>query len=336
MASTLFKAWASRLRIPFLVGAKGGPITQAFASVIGDSTIDWMTQALVEHLPEYASSYQSVTLTASERQLDTYAGEPQAQLATRLTFATQLWRFAGTPLGVLLGLHFAGFDGAVIVTQNGIAYQLTLPLPAMVSGQVWDPTPNLSQSATSQLLVPLTSSLTPSRSIPTGTNWFAFDSNTDMCSRFAVIFPSANSLSFMFSQVALANFSSADSASILWDQSISASSYTTIVGPPVVTDGSGPVVIVADGTTKTTTGVTIRASAAFNGYAYVSAYPALSATDTARLKTSIARWKPAKATCVGVYVIQTGDTWDWPTGTTWDGDSNAWDVSSSLQLLGAF
>src|ERR1700737_300384 len=115
---------------------------QAFASVIGDLTIDWMTQANLEHLPEYASA-PSVALTASERLMDTTPSEAAAALASRSTFATQLWQFAGRPIGLHLALHYIGFDGAVIVTQNGAAYTLTLPLPAFVSGQPWDPTPNL-------------------------------------------------------------------------------------------------------------------------------------------------------------------------------------------------
>jgi hypothetical protein len=54
-----------------------------------------------------------------------------------------LSKFYGRPLGILLGLHYAGFDNAVLVQQNGRAYQLTLPLPTLIVGQPWDPTPNL-------------------------------------------------------------------------------------------------------------------------------------------------------------------------------------------------
>ena len=75
------------------------------------------------------------------------------------SYAVQIAKFDGSPLGVLLGLHFSGFDNAVLVQQNGRAYQLTLPLPAFTS--TWDPTPNLVVTNLDVLVAPLTSSVTP-------------------------------------------------------------------------------------------------------------------------------------------------------------------------------
>src|SRR5260370_17727889 len=59
----------------------------------------------------------------------------------------QIDKFYGSALGLLLGLYFAGFPGAVVVQQNGNAFNLTLPLPAFALGLPWDPTPNMVTTA---------------------------------------------------------------------------------------------------------------------------------------------------------------------------------------------
>lgn len=189
--STAYQAWAQRLRFPWM-GTKGKAILGGFAAVLGDRTVDWATQANLEHLPEYASSAQSVALTASERQIDANPAETTTALASRITQAVQLWQYAGTQLGILLALNYAGFVGGYLVQQNGQTYTLTLPLPAIVPG--WNPQPNLVVSSLSQLTGALTSNVTPptwqtpGRSIPAGQSWWKFDDNTDYCSRFAILF----------------------------------------------------------------------------------------------------------------------------------------------------
>lgn len=192
-ASTVFQSWAASLRIKWLSFKGRGQIV-AYATILGDWTIDWMTAALLERMPLQASP-TSVALIASERQLDVNPSEATLSIAQRATQWIQLGKFVGTPLGVLLGMHFAGFDGAVLVQQNGVAYQLQLPLPTIIPGQIWDPRPNQIRTMCSQLAVALTSNLTPptvssaGRSIPGGNSWWKIDDNTDGCSRFAILFP---------------------------------------------------------------------------------------------------------------------------------------------------
>jgi hypothetical protein len=310
------------------MGPKAQAIMGAFAQVAGDLTDDWMVRTILEQFPEYASA-QSIGLIASERQLDGGPQETTAQLASRTTQAAILWKYAGTPLGMLLALHYAGFDNAVIVQQNGLAFQLQLPLPAipLISGQAWQPQTSLIVTQCDTLATALTSSVTPSRSIPAGTPWFMFDSNTDFCSRFAILFPGP--LPSYFMTVGRATFSNTDSAPVVWNNVFPDTTYVVSPGPPVVTDGGGPVTVFADNTTKTTTGITIRASAAFTGYVDVHAWQAganpfadLHPIDLQRLKNIIAKWKPKKASCVGAYAISSGRVLGWPVRNIGGGDGN--------------
>jgi hypothetical protein len=338
--STAFRQWMTQLRVSWM-GRKAQAIMGAFAKVVGDLTYDGMVQANLEHLPEYATP-TSVGLIGSERQLDAGPAETTAQYASRLTNAVQLWRYAGTPLGMLVALHFAGFDNCVIVTQNGLAYTLSLPLPPLISGQQWNPASSLVVTQESPLAAPLTSSVTPTRSIPAGTPWFAFDGNTDFCSRFMVIFPGP--LPSLFMTVGLATFSGTDTAAVVWNNAFSDATYHVQVGIPSVISGDADVSVVADLTTRTTTGMTLMASGAFTGTLTVIAWQTganpfadLHPADLARLRNAIVKWKPAKATCLGVTAVVGGELWDYPFGLTWDGDSLTWDQSPSLavQILGS-
>ena len=60
--------------------------------------------------------------------------------------------------------------------------------------------------------------------------------------------------------------------------------------------------------------------------------------DLRRLRDTITKWKPAKATCVGVTAVVAGELWDFPIGLTWNGDSLPWDppASSAVQVLGGY
>lgn len=333
ITSSRYEAWVTGFKA--VQGTIRKRIFGAFASVLGDKSIEWMTQANLEHLPSFSSD-QGVALIASGRQLDTAAGEAVSSIAARAPYWLQLARFSGSGPGVLLGLHFSGFDGAVLVQQNGLALSLTLPLPPFVLGQAWDPTPNLVITPCSPLVTALTSSVTPTRSIPAGTPWFAFDSNTDFCSRFAVIFPSP--LSSVFSKVTgRATFTNSASASMAWSSTLISSSYYPRIGLPIVIDGGSNVAVDADGTSLSTTAVTVNADAPFTGYVDGVAVGALSTTDLQRMLTTVAKWRPSKATCFGIFAIVGAEMWDYPPGLTWDGDSNTWDQGGSVvQISGSF
>lgn len=248
------------------------------------------------------------------------------------------WSLAGTALQLLEELYWGGFSGAVIVQQNGLAYNLS---GAPTAGA--DNSGLLVITPTGALTAPLVSTVNPSRSIPAGTPWFAFDGNTDLCNRFAVLFPGPT-LPSAFRTFAVANFSASDNAAITWNNAFIDTTYVIQPGVAVPTDGSGPVFISVDGTTKTTTGVTIRASAPFTGTCTVLAYQAganpladLHPADLARLQLLIKTWRP-NALCMGVFALTGGEMWDYPIGLTWDGDSNTWDQGSaaSVQFLGVF
>lgn len=322
--STRFQSFVSSLRLK-IFSFKGRAQALAYATVLGDKTIDWMTAALLERMPLQASP-AGVALIASERQLDVAPGEATASIAARATQWIQLGKFVGTPLGILLGLHFSGFDGAVVVQQNGVAYQLQLPLPPIIPGQAWDPTPNQIRTPCSQLAVALTSSVTTSRSIPAGANWWQIGPSqggavdTDFCSRYAVLFPGPTLPSY-FLTWARATFTGTDLAAVSWNNAFPSSSYSILPGLPTVSSGGG-VAVWADGTTQTTTGVTVRASGAFTGTVDLVAFQTganpfadLHPADLQRMQATLSKWQPRRAICVGVYALVQGNFYGWPVAT---------------------
>jgi hypothetical protein len=330
-----FERWITNLDAA--QGLVRGRLLGGFAAVIGDKSKEWTTQADLEHLPAYASD-ASIALIASERQLDTIVNEAPSSIAARAPFWLQLARFYGSGLGILLGMHYAGFDGATLVQQNGRALSLALPLPPFVLGQTWDPTPNLIVTTLPPLTAPLTSSVTPGRVIPAGTPWFMFDSNTDFCSRFAVIF---SGFPEAFTTVGMATFAASDTATAVWNHLFPDTTYLVQPGVPVISDGSGAVSVVADSTTKTISSVQIIASAAFTGTVPVLAWQAganpfldLHPADAKRLRDVILKWKPAKATVWSISALVSGRLWGFPVTVAW-GDGGTWG-GSTLIPAGAF
>lgn len=322
MPSTLFQSWASSLRIKWL-SFKGRAQALAYATVLGDWTIDWMTAALYERMPSYASTATALPLIASERQLDVTPDEATTAIAGRAPQWINLGKYVGTAVGLLVGMHFAGFDNAVIVTQNGLAYQLALPLPPFILGEAWDPTGNLITSSLSTLSVPLHSNITLSRSIPTGASWWTMDSNTDFCSRFEILFPGP--LPSYFVTHGTAVFTGAENGStvpwptVSWNNEFPDTSYHV---QPSIPTATGPVIVYALDATKTMTGIQIGASAPFVGTVDVVAYGDganpfgdLHPADLARLQNTVAKWKPERSVCLGVYALVQGNFIGWPVRT---------------------
>jgi hypothetical protein len=143
-------------------------------------------------------------------------------------------------------------------------------------------------------------------------------SDTDYCNRFAILFPNPPSPFLTFGR---ATFTSSDNAVATWNNPFPDTTYIVSPGPPVVTDGGGPVTVFADNTTKTTTGITIRASAPFTGYVDVHAWQQganpfadLHPNDLARLQSIILAWRP-NALCVGVYAVAQGSMFGWTPAT---------------------
>lgn len=348
-ASTLFQAWVQGLRIKYL-SFKGRAQAMAYATVIGDWTIDWMTAALLERMPLQASA-TAVGLIASDRQLDVVPNEATAAVAARCTQWIKLGKFASSPLGMLLGLHFAGFDNAVIVQQNGMAYQLQLPLPTIIPGQNWDPTPNLIRTPTAALDVALEPVAPSTHVIPSSTSWWNFDgggcSLTDWCSRFAVLFPGPLPSSFV--TWGTATFTGAENGSsvpwpmAVWNNPFSDTTYHAKPSPPTITDGGGGVITWVDGSSKTTTSVRVASTAAFHGTVDVLAWQNGTAnpmadphpSDLLRLQNVIKKWRPARAICVGVFVCTQGKFMDWPVGTM-DQQMPANGTATIVQLPGSY
>lgn len=216
--------WVTKLRLAWM-GAKAKAIMGGFAAVIGDRFVEWTRRANYEHLPEYAADPTSVGLTASERRIDKGPSETTADLASRLTRAVQLWRLAGTPLGLLVALHYADFPGGVIVQQNGLGALLT-GTPVLE-----DLTAEKLQAGPPSWYEEVDLAEHPLLEHP----WFVFDrGHEDFCSRFAVLFP-----------------------------------------PPASVDYQLNTALVSGAT---------------------------SAANVGRLQRTIAKWKPAKASCVAIFV----------------------------------
>jgi len=310
-ASTYWESWITQLRQPWMAQI-GKRIWGAYAAALGDKTSDWGTQALLEHLPEYATSAASVALKASERQIDAGPLETQATLATRLTHFIQQWSYAGTPLGLLLALHFAGYERGVIITQNGQA--LYLSGPPTTDPATWRAL--LVVGSTCTLTTPFTSEPMVGPTIPAGNPWARFDDNTALCSRFAVLFPYGGT---MFSYVGVATFSGTSQATVAWSHPFDCAVYSVMVGAPVITDSLGPITATVDMTTATASTIVVNASDSFTGTVPILGWPAganpfvsLSPASTQSLRGIIRKWKPGRTIVDGVYVLQQGHFWAFP------------------------
>lgn len=328
MSTTLYEAWITRLKVSWM-GLNARRIFGGFANVLGDKSYDWALQGTLEHLP-VAASAPSLSLIASERQMEVALNEPSATLSAREPYASFLHDFDGSPLRLLLGLHFAGFDGATVIQQNGRSFSLTLPLPAF-GGSTWDPKPNLVVANGPALASQLSSPTHGHPAIPAGTPWFQLDANPDLANRFKIIFPI-----WPFAALAQASFSNSDSATVTWPFAFASSSYSVLPGMP-----TDEVIIENDGTAQTTTGTVIRASGQWTGSVWVIAYAdgvsplnTFSVESASLLKQAIELCRPRKAYCTGVFATQSGRQWGWPTTVKW-GDGGTWGGSVS-QILGAF
>lgn len=354
-----FESWYAALAnaIPWLFAGPNGYAEGQALGEFADQQRLFLKQGIQQRFPDYCAP-DALPLLGGDRLLVQGPTETNQNFITRIKTAwgnspitvsapglpaaqaggvVSGWALAGTWLQLLEELYWGGFSGAVVVQQNGLAASLTgAPTPGV------DNTSLLSLVSAAALTAPLVSTVNPSRSIPAGTPWFAFDGNTDMTNRFAVLFPGP--LPSPFRTYAVATFSATDSAAITWNNAFPDTTYIISPGVAVPTDGGGPVFITVDATTKTTTGVTIRASAPFTGTCTVLAYQVganpladLHPADLGRLKSIIQTWRP-NALCVGVYALTAGEMWDYPIGLTWDGDSKTWDqpASASLQVIGVF
>jgi hypothetical protein len=338
-----FTSWYAALAsaIPWLFAGPNGLAEGRALGQFADAQRLYLKQGIQQRFPDYAST-DALPYLGGDRKLIQGPSESNANFQIRLKTAwgnspitvsapglpaaqpggvVEGWALAGTWLELLVQLYWAGFSGAVIVQQNGLAYNLS---GAPTAGA--DPTGLLVKTDCATLACAITSSVTTSRVIPQGSPWWYFaedrsvnarPADTDMCSRFAVLFPGP-SLPSAFRTIATATFTATDNATVTWPNSFVDTTYLIDVGPPTITDGGGPVFLTADTTTKTTTGVTIRASAPFTGTATVLAWQVganpladLHPADLARLQQIIKTWR-SNALCVGVYAVAQGKFMGWP------------------------
>jgi hypothetical protein len=316
-----YRDYLNSLGIPWLERLVGRAVLGELGGVIDDA-IDRAKQAVKARFPLVTPS-DGLEPIGSERMLDRGPTESDLSFATRCHRAWELWARAGTPLGLLLALHYGGFPGGVIVQQNGYAHQLT-------SASLDAPTESV--TALGLLATPLTPVAPSTKTIPAGLPWWTFDSQTDVCSRWALLFP-AGTTAFMTWGKAI--FTDSDSAAITWNNPgrFVDANYQVLVGVPVITDNGGGVVAWEDQTLRTASGTTIRASGPFTGEVTVIAFPVgenpfanIAAGDLARLRRIIRRWRRGAAHCMGIFVLVQGELWDWPVGT-WDEAGGTWGPS---------
>lgn len=317
-----FVQWYQGLPIPWLVsGANGQAEGNSWPAVVDQQTI-LLDAARKTAFPDYTPP-DALANVGADRKLIQGPNESNASFQTRCKDSWGQWSRAGTPCSVLEQLYYFGLTNAIWVQQNGLAAYLSgAPTP----GQ--DPTSLVVSVACPSLAVPVTSNVNPptisstGRSIPSGTTWWQIAesassntnvSDTDFCNRFEILIPS-----WPFSALTTAFFNASDNAVVTWPFAFGSNVYSIQIGTPVVTDGGGGVVLHADGATQTTTGVTIRSSAPFSGYASVVAYAAgvnpLNTFTAASLGTLIKitkTWRP-NSICTGVYIAMQGKFMGWP------------------------
>jgi hypothetical protein len=295
---------------------------------------------------DYVADYVSGTLAAfpglgpadalgilgDELGLDRGPFETDQQYAARLAGAWIAWPYAGTPLGVLVALYWAGFGtGMVVVQQNGLAYTLSGTPVAGV-----DPRPLLTVTTALGLSSQITSNVSPptvtqhgvanpsvgsaGRTIPVGEAFFAsVDGDTDFCSRFFVYFPS---LPFsLFRPVsAKATFTGTEDGVVPWPTAswalpfYDATTHKIIIGGKTPTDGGlAPPCTIVPGS-RTAGALQLRAAAKWSGTVDVLGY-GFTADDISRMSRAINKWRPAKGTCTGAHVALNGRVWGWPVQT---------------------
>lgn len=238
--------WLQNLPISWLV-SDSAEVT-SYGTVL-DGQASLVKQAIKARMPTQAPS-DALAHIGNERgliQQGTIAGAAESNTAFGLRLRKVWdndWPAAGTPASILMELYRAlGYTNAYIVQQNGVLYSLTTPSAA-------DPRDGVTVTATMTTPVAISPGPGATKTIPINSPWWTFDTNTDFCSRFAVLFPGSLP-----------------------------ASWTSILNPP--------------------TGVSA---------------PSLSEVNA--IRSIIAQFKNAEATCMGIYVLKTGKMIGYPTSHT--------------------
>jgi hypothetical protein len=340
----------SGVNIPWFSGRENGAAWVNGWGTICDQIVAQMKESIKARFPDYGPA-DALPHQAGDRGLILSQFELEANERTRIKTAWDDWSRVGEPAEFLTQLHWGGFGSAVLVQQNGLAYQLSAAptagvdptslltittLPNLVTPQTLAPTPQregLTVSGTLASQTPAGAAATriiTSKTIPSGNPWWRIDDRTDLCNRFEVLFPSGAPALMTYG---IATFSGTNTATVVWNNPLrfSDTSYLTLVGGPVVSTGSPPASISEDFASRTTTGTVINSAGAWTGYVLVIAWPVganpfanISDGDLNALRTLIRRWKPACTRCVGIRILSSGLMWGWPPTRKWGDAGSVW------------
>ena len=191
-----FEEWIRGWRLGF-----NGPNFRAFAgalaATVGDRVEAEARQAAREALPSLASDEGSLALFGADVSIDRGPTETAASYRERLSHHVSLNKMRGKALGMLSALYWSDFPGAVLVTQNGRAHNLsaapsapdiTTAIEALTSPSWYvitavgtnPPIPLVAAEGKSPSHAPIAAGQLP---------WWYFDANWSKCNRFGIIFP---------------------------------------------------------------------------------------------------------------------------------------------------
>ena len=319
MASSKYVKWVQSVPKAWM-GDTARRLWGGLARVLGDYAIDWLRRGLYQQHPELGDD-AALPLIGSGRRMYQGRNETNADFRARLPKAMRDWARAGEPLSLLWALHLEGFDGVVLVQQNGRGYSLSYPVDndeprnSLVE-TVLGTNPNLSNHP-----------------------WWTSDDDVAYTSRFAILFPAGAGA---FARIGYATFTGTEDGSLahpwpraVWSSPFADTTYLTLTGAPVTT---GPVTVDAlDDGTKAIDSIAVGASGAFIGVVPVLAwaigdnpFASMGASDFQRLRRIVNDWKPKKALCLGVFVLVRGRMWGWPKRQWGDGK---WTKSEVVKFL---
>lgn len=344
MPNQTIAQWLQTLQIPWLFQDEVGSADARAWGGYSDQAVNLLKSAVLARFPSSAPS-DALPQIGHDSELIQGFAETDSSFRVRLNDRWNSHARRGQPAEMLAQLWYYGFDNGVIVTQNGLAYSLSAaptpgqdPTALLVTTQLGTlptdatlaPTPQREPVSVVGSASPAGTRVINAKTIPTGNSWWTFDSRTDLCNRFGLLFPSGAAA---FLTYGVATFSGTDAATVTWNNPnrFADTSYLTHVGTPVVTSGSAPASIYEDSSGRTKTGTTIAASTPWTGTVVVIAWPAgaspfcnLSDSDLSALRTLIDRWKPATTRCMGAWAKQSGLQWGYPPTMKWGDPGLVW------------
>lgn len=189
-----FTEWWQNLPIPWLVAGTNGSLEAASLGNVMDQQVSILKQAAKVIFPDYAPT-DALPHIGGDRSLVQGPAETNNSFATRIKSAWTDWGYAGTFAEMLVEIFWTGIPPTyvdfIIVQQNGLLFKLASAPTAGADPTTLLTVGNLGTLGSIMTPAPLYSSDNPNgytKFIPAGNQWWTFDSKTDFCSRFAVLF----------------------------------------------------------------------------------------------------------------------------------------------------